>query len=630
VPAGSEPYGITAGPDGNIWYTDAESNKIGTMLTLGPVTEPTEALAPVPAGVFCSPELKPGCRALTFNYASATTASGEVAGAWGDYAGHLSRVYYTAYDPVSKGMKTVEVAHYLYDSQARLREEWDPRISPKLNTAYGYDSEGHVTALTMPGQESWAFSYGTIAGDKGAGRLLKADQAPASRALWGGEVTSNVVGPKLSGEAFAGSRMTVSDGEWSGTPVLYGYQWEDCNSSGKECVAILGATNANYTPVSSDEGHTLVAQVTATNGTDSVGASTTASAVVKSGHGTEGAVRSPQPGTSIEYGVPLSGTGLPTMSKAEVEKWGQKDLPTEATAVFPPDEPQTWPASDYKRATIYYRDSTSRTVNVASPGGGVATTEYDEHNDITRSLGADDRVAALKEGAKSAEAAKALDTQSTYSSDGTELLSTLGPQHTVKLSAGGEAQARSRALYSYDEGAPSEGGPYRLVTKMTQGAEVAGKEEDVRTTRTYYSGQKGLGWKLRKPTSVVTDPAGLDLVHSTATTKRLEMSSKPGHRPAIRKVSTHPFILERLVRKEPAKGSSTIRRPWLLTRQATYGWTTRTTDACRSFHLQEALSLNTALKDQAMTNSPTHGGWRSPKPAATSTLLTPATIGWRS
>ena len=62
--------------------------------------------------------------------------------------------------------------------------------------------------------------------------------------------------------------------------MVYGYQWEDCNSEGKACVPILGATNENYTPVSGDVGHTLVAEVTATNGDGSVLASSAASTTV--------------------------------------------------------------------------------------------------------------------------------------------------------------------------------------------------------------------------------------------------------------------------------------------------------------------------------------------------------------
>ena len=79
-----------------------------------------------------------------------------------------------------------------------------------------------------------------------------------------------------------------------------------------------------------------------------------------------------------------------------------------------------------------------------------------------------------------------------------------------------EVQAREHTSYSYNEGAPAEGGPYHLVTKTIEGAETPSKEElDKRTTEVGYGGQSGLGWKLRKPTSVTTDPGGLDLVHVT-------------------------------------------------------------------------------------------------------------------
>ena len=234
--------------------------------------------------------------------------------------------------------------------------------------------------------------------------------------------------------------------------------------------------------------------------------------------------------TTIDYQVPLSGSELPTMTKAEVAKWGQSDVPVEATAIFPPDKPMGWPANAYKRATIDYLDSQGRTVNTASPTGGVSTSEYNKYNDVTRSLSPDNRAAALKEGCvsesscKSAETSKLLDTQSTYeeggSEPGTELLSTLGPQHTISLPNGTQVEARAHTVDSYNEGAPAEGGPYHLVTKTTQGAVVAGKEESetVRTSVMSYTGsgsQEGLGWKLRKPISVTTDPSGVALVHTT-------------------------------------------------------------------------------------------------------------------
>lgn len=57
---------------------------------------------------------------------------------------------------------------------------------------------------------------------------------------------------------------------------------------------------------------------------------------------------------------------------------------------------------------------------------------------------------------------------------------------------------------------------YNLLTRATDGALLSsGEEKDVRTTITSYNGQEDLGWKLRKATSVTTDPADLDLVHAT-------------------------------------------------------------------------------------------------------------------
>jgi RHS repeat-associated protein len=792
-----------------------------TYQSVGGVVEPLQELAPVPLGVSCAPTLKPGCRALTYNFATSTTATGESSSQWGDYAGRLTRVYLSTATEQAGGELwpwSTEVAHYLYDSKGRLRAEWDPRIYPALKTTYGYDSEGHMTAVTPPGKETWAFTYGTTSSDTSPGRLLKVYRPPASESLWGGEGPKSTVAPKLAGAAAVGVPVSTSDGTWSGTPISYGYQWQRCNSSGGECSPIGGAANAVYTPTSTDLGHTLVAQVTADNGGGAVTVSTSASGAVVSaasagvaysqsvdsgnsvnavtcvptttdcvlsdskgnalystnvssgssstwtswsgpgvspsealscptttacvlvdgekangggnlyyattlggawtiaqsapggpislacassswclagqgkgivsyssnplstswtrktlastsmkspfclsssfcaigdgagnvrvatsktqvestswttssvdgenaingmacfsttscvavdaagnvlnltiasggeasaakqsvsssaslaGLSCSGAVcvtvdnhgnifasrdsgktwallyhaenaltavscassslcvaadnvgneiavdpelvsehRSPQPGSTIEYGVPVSGSGAPySMSSGDVAKWAQTDVPVEATAVFAIDEPQEWPSSDYRRATVDYLDANDRLVNVAQPGGAIVTSEYNSYNDVVRNLGADNRATALKEGAKSAEVSQTLDTQSTYGEEGSELLSVLAPLHTVKLASGATAQARKHTVYSYDEGAPSTGGPYRLVTKVTEGAQISGEAEaDVRTTTTSYAGQNNLGWILRKPTAKRVDPSGLKLVYST-------------------------------------------------------------------------------------------------------------------
>ncbi len=503
------------------------------------VIEPTEALSPVPTGVTCGSkveELKRGCRALTFNYAESTTATGESESQWGDYKGNLTRVYYHAWDPSKGAMSEPIVAQYLYDNKGRLRAEWDPRISPTLKTVYGYDSEGHVTSIGPPGQEPWLFSYGTIEGDGGPGRLLSVSRPSAATSLGGGVAPTNTSEPTLStANPLVGTAMSVSKGSWSNSPLAYSYQWLTCTlvKQGEipvdRCEPIPGAVNPTYTPLARDRGHELAANVTATNGSGSTLACAASSgkscAFVPTNavSGTSELSKEPVPNppevgsvavSTIEYGVPTSGAGLPTLTSTAAAKWGQTDDPVEGVAIFPPDEPMGWPAKDYKRASVHYWDTQGRMVNTALPTGGIATSEYNATNDVVRTLSADNRGAALAEGSKSAEISKVLDTESSYSTNGTQLLETKGPRHTVKLASGSTVQARDHVRYFYDEGSPG-GATYNLQTKSTDGAEYEGKEADVRTTTTGYSGQENLGWKLRKPTSSTTDPSGLDLVQKT-------------------------------------------------------------------------------------------------------------------
>jgi RHS repeat-associated protein len=558
-------FELPAGSSGSVWMPSSSEGPNGTSATLykfkltNGVIEPTEELAPVPAGVSCGKEvgeLKEGCRALKFEYDEGqTTAKGEKATQWGEFKGHLSKVRYIAWN----GSKTKEepvVAEYSYDIQGRLRAVWNPQIKPELKTTYGYDTEGHVTAVSTAGHEPVLLEQGTIPGEVGPGRLLAVAAPSAGTALGSGEAPENKEVPTLSSTTpKVGVKISVNltsektPGKWSAGPLAFIYQWEDCNSSGKECSPIAGAVNQAYYPVASDEGHELVAQVIALNATGATTASSAATSAVASGTPNTPLPEPPEVGsdavTTLEYQVPVSGSGAPyELSSTKATEWGQSDDPSEAMAVFPPNKVMGWPAKEYKSETVYYLDGKDRTVNTAAPTGGISTAEYNTYNDVVRTLGPDNREAALKEGTKSAEASRSLSTESHYSGEtkeeqekeekevsekhkpavepGTELLSVLGPQHTVKLAVGKEGKtneevlARDHTSYSYNEGAPSEGGPYHLVTKTVDGAETANKEEfDKRTTTTSYGGQEGLGWKLRKPTSVTTSPGGLNLVHTT-------------------------------------------------------------------------------------------------------------------
>ncbi|HUA73886.1 MAG TPA: RHS repeat-associated core domain-containing protein [Solirubrobacteraceae bacterium] len=819
-----------------------------TYETVGGVTRPVQELAPAPAGVSCT-TLVNGCRALQFVYASSTTASGEAPSEWGNYAGRIIRITFTAYNRTTAKMQTTAVAEYAYDKRGRLRAAWDPRISPALKATYGYDSENEVTAVTPPGQQPWLINYGTALSDATSGRVVSVARPPASTPFGNGLAPSNTEAPTLSTSAPVMEReVSVSKGHWSNSPLTYSYQWERCNASGGECAPIAGAVDPGYSPRPSDGEHSIKALVTATNAGGSASSLTSASApiavkphyvlsagswgtgssefkspayaavasprnelrlfvtdtansrvqeldletfqftgnfgkagtgpgqfgeptgiatpsqtdsqaflavadstnkrignywanegpekelnstategtgalrgvaqlpnemafvaqgaeqnrlmcdctrggqtiltygstgsgngqfkepaglaisptnkdiyvvdagngrveffttkenaaheeelayagqfgelgsgpgqfkepkgitvdsagnvwVVDSGNyrvegfGPEGkyltefgektsatqweekgkeaktakekreraaeaeagpgqlykpvgiasygtslyvvdsgdsrierwttAIESNEPPPSgkapesggnavwtVDYQVPVSGTKAPyALNTTAIAAWAQIDAPKEGTAVFPPDEPMGWPASDYRRATVYYRDSKDREVNTALPTGGIATREYNSMNDVVRTLSPDNRAAALKEGANSAATSRLLDTQTFFNAEGTRVTGTLGPQHTVVLPNGKKVSARRQVQSSYDEGAPSEGGPYRVVTKTIEAALVGEKQEDVRTTQDQYGGQSNLGWSLREPTSIThVNPEG---ENSTSTT----------------------------------------------------------------------------------------------------------------
>ncbi|MGW2768095.1 DNRLRE domain-containing protein [Streptomyces sp. NPDC001275] len=113
-----------------------------------------------------------GCRVLEFVYATSTTAT---AGAFGDVKDQVAEIRAWATSPGATVSTATTVAKYAYDNSGRLRETWDPRISPALKTTYAYDSLGRVTQMTPPGQLPWTFVYGKVGTDPvaGDGMLLK-------------------------------------------------------------------------------------------------------------------------------------------------------------------------------------------------------------------------------------------------------------------------------------------------------------------------------------------------------------------------------------------------------------------------------------------------------------------------
>lgn len=206
--------------------------------------------------------------------------------------------------------------------------------------------------------------------------------------------------------------------------------------------------------------------------------------------------------TTVAYGVPISGSSAPVdLSVATAATWSQSsDLPLTGTAVFGPNHvPAAAPTStDWPYASISYLDVNGQTVNSAQYGAGqwlVDTTRYDQHgNTVTP-----------------AQAAELLASTSVYNADGSELLDSYGPIHPVQLSNGTLIDARSHSHTTYDEGAPSTGGPYQLTTTATSTVQdITGTDYDARITHTGYGiinsadPNEKSGWELRKATTTTT------------------------------------------------------------------------------------------------------------------------------
>ena len=103
------------------------------------------------------------------------------------------------------------------------------------------------------------------------GPIARADAAVTSAAV-----------PPLTGSATPGSTLSVGSGLWRPHRIgKLSYMWRRCNPNGRICIPIAGATLASYAVTTADVGHVLVAVVSASAGTASQGAYSTASTLVR-------------------------------------------------------------------------------------------------------------------------------------------------------------------------------------------------------------------------------------------------------------------------------------------------------------------------------------------------------------
>ena len=152
----------------------------------------------------------------------------------------------------------------------------------------------HVTATNVARSASASSAVSAVVASNGA-------LAPSSTSA-----------PTISGSLEAGQTVRASAGEWGGSePFGFTYEWQSCDVSGTECIAIEGATAQSYTISSTEEGSTLRVLVTATGPGGQTQAASALSAAVGAG-------------APSELGPPAI-TGSPTVGQAldgDAGEWG--------------------------------------------------------------------------------------------------------------------------------------------------------------------------------------------------------------------------------------------------------------------------------------------------------------------
>ena len=219
ITAGAGLFAITAGPDGNLWFTEQTGNRVGRITPAGVVSE--------------------------FGIAAAgMSPSGIVTGADG--------ALWVAENGASNAGNNV-----LRVTTAGAMTQYQNGISANA---------GLVGIAAGPDGNLWF----TESNGNRIGRMLSGVEPVVTAA------------PQLSGSPVIGTALSVTTGTWKYLPTSYRYRWLRCTTAAAtKCTTISGQTKATYTITTADQGQFLRASVTAVNlNGSSAGAPTQVSAQI--------------------------------------------------------------------------------------------------------------------------------------------------------------------------------------------------------------------------------------------------------------------------------------------------------------------------------------------------------------
>ncbi len=196
--------------------------------------------------------------------------------------------------------------------------------------------------------------------------------------------------PTIEGPAtnpFVGDTLTAGNGQWSGNPTKYTYQWDRCNPVGdrKGCASISGATDRTYTVKNDDIEHKLHLRVTASNADGSATADSPTTGVVSDNKAPSNRTRPSITGTATVGSTLTAVNGAWTGATSFDYQWQQCDASGAACTVISgatgktygvraADDAHTLRVEVTAKNKFGSAKSTSDRSSVGGAGGGTTST----------------------------------------------------------------------------------------------------------------------------------------------------------------------------------------------------------------------------------------------------------------
>ncbi len=322
-PKGSYPHQIAEGPEGDMWFTDISSGSgvIGRITSAGAVTlypiptekpainEPEysypEGIAQGPNGYMWFADAGTNDEGKSF-IGRISTSTGKVeeflVPTKGSYPHGIARssngnMWFTESPEVSQ-VGQITSAGAISEFPASTSNAPDgiaPGPDGNMWFTEGFEANavGRITpsdeVKSFPVPTRGSYSQGIARGPEGDMWFIEQDptEVPPTPGTFyhvGRLITPflpvNTALPAISGTPTQGQALTTSQGAWTNGPGAFGYQWQDCDSSGNNCSNLGGETGVTHFLTAGDVGHTLRVVVAAGNIAGSASAVSAPSPVV--------------------------------------------------------------------------------------------------------------------------------------------------------------------------------------------------------------------------------------------------------------------------------------------------------------------------------------------------------------